>query len=577
MTEPELPVAVGHVLDGRYRIESVLGTGGLGVVYRASHVGLGRDVAVKVLHPSFNVEPEIQERFAREARALSTLAHPRIVAVTDFGSADGVAYLAMEMLEGRTLADELEGGALDPGLAVDVILQVLEGLAFAHGRGVIHRDLKPGNVFLAGAPDGPLDVKLLDFGLAKIGDPDDEAPPSPTLTRLGTILGTPSYMSPEQAATHAADARSDIYSAGIVLYEMLAGRPPFRGQNRIDTIRAHLVEDVPPPDTFRPGLSLRPELAAVIERSLAKTREARYSKASDMLDALRAVPRPVATMDKKVARKARPTEMSGEEPTVLAQSGTKRARDAMVADAAKSAAGAERAEGTAKAAQQVRDGKKTARGPRRARIAVTGIVSMIAIAAVAGSVVLYASESEPVAAAGPRGAGEGADDTGEGRSGEGRAERGAAERGPRAAPRDPMAGELPRALRAAARRVGRGRELSRDQIRALRSYQQDHADDPRPSLLLGHDHYTRQWLTASIQRYRIASSIDPSSRGNAWMRDDLVAMAETGSHHRPAAALLAEIYGAEALPAVEAALARDGLDAASRERLERVRARVASD
>lgn len=550
------PLSIGAVVDGRYRVEAVLGAGGLGVVYRAKHVGLGRPVALKVLHAELGVLEEVGLRFAREAKVLSTLVHPNIVAVSDFGASDGLSYLAMELLEGRTLADALEEGPLDPDAALGIAADMLEGLAFAHSRGVLHRDLKPGNVFLADEGSG-IRVKLLDFGLAKMGDPDAQGPPKPTLTRLGTILGTPSYMSPEQATSTPADARSDVYSMGIVLYEMLAGRPPFLEDNRHDTIRAHLVQDVPPPESFRPGLRVRDELRALLAASLAKNHADRPAQAGEMLQALRALPRPAATVvEAGTPLPARAQPVSGEEPTVLANE-----------------------------AKPGRSSRPT-RGSSGLGVAVAVIAAaLVLLAAVgAGGWLLYegrsaASDDGDQATSGP------SEDSPRPERADRpeRAERPtapAADAGTqdvqpsRPPASDPMARGVPRSLRRVLMKVRRSRSLSRAEIRAVRRYQQDHPDDPRPSLLLGHDHARRDWLSGAIERYSLAHRIDPGSRGNPWMRRDLIEMAASPSHGREAAALVVEVYGEEALADIAAAEARGDLDREALERLERLRRRL---
>src|SRR5690606_36548179 len=179
---------IGRVLDQRYRIETVLGAGGVGVVYRAEHTGLRRPVALKVLRHGFEENAHLRRRFEREARVLSQLSHPNVVALTDYGIADGMPYLVMELLEGRTLEDFLEEEGPPPArIALEIVRAVVRGLAFAHDRGVLHRDLKPGNVFLQALPDDPNHVKLLDFGLAKLlFDEDNQSGEDPTLTKTGT-------------------------------------------------------------------------------------------------------------------------------------------------------------------------------------------------------------------------------------------------------------------------------------------------------------------------------------------------------------------------------------------------------
>ncbi|MFW6052262.1 MAG: serine/threonine-protein kinase, partial [Myxococcota bacterium] len=284
---------LGRVLDGRYRIHAVLGTGGVGVVYRAEHTALARPVAIKVLHGYFGEREDLRLRFEREAKVLSALAHPHIVAITDYGVAEGMPYLAMELLEGCTLAELLrERGPLAPETALDIARGILRGLAFAHARGVLHRDLKPANVFLQRLPDDPYHVKLLDFGLAKMVEPDDEEVDELTLTRSGTVLGTPAYMSPEQASGATVDAPTDVYSAGCVLYELFGGQPPFRAETRPELIRKHMLSPVRSLAEIREGAQPSPELEAVLEKALAKDPRERFADAGEMLAAVDALPRP---------------------------------------------------------------------------------------------------------------------------------------------------------------------------------------------------------------------------------------------------------------------------------------------
>jgi serine/threonine-protein kinase len=239
-------LAAGHVLGGRYRIEGLLGGGGIGAVYRAVQLPLERPVAIKVLHDDMLSMKELRARFEREARVLSALTHPHVVSISDYGIDGDRPFLVMELLEGRTLEEVLREGEMTPELALQVTREILEGLAFAHQKGVAHRDLKPANVFLLRGRDGSEHVKLLDFGLARVVGPskaasDDEV----TLTKRGVVFGTPAYMSPEQASGTPADERSDVYSLGILLFEMLAGRRPFVGETRAEVLRGHLADPLP--------------------------------------------------------------------------------------------------------------------------------------------------------------------------------------------------------------------------------------------------------------------------------------------------------------------------------------------
>ncbi|HEX4353750.1 MAG TPA: serine/threonine-protein kinase, partial [Polyangiales bacterium] len=282
--------APGRSLDGRYRLDGEIGAGALGVVYRATHEKLAKPFAVKLLHAHCGENAVMRGRFEREAKMLASLDHPNIVAVTDFGIAEDAPYLVMELLEGETLADRLARGPLDQQHAAQLSEALLRALAFVHARGLVHRDVKPGNVFLQKLPDGSERLKVLDFGLAKltaaVNDNED-----PTLTRAGSIVGTPAYMSPEQASGEEADARSDVYAAGVIVIQMLAGRLPFLG-DAIDQLRSHLVAPVPTLAELSANRVGTPAFDAFVARAMAKRREERFANAAEMLTALEAMPQP---------------------------------------------------------------------------------------------------------------------------------------------------------------------------------------------------------------------------------------------------------------------------------------------
>src|SRR6516225_3848085 len=230
---------VGRVI-GSYRIDALIGAGGMGEVYKALDTKLDRPVALKLLSTDTARDPDRLRRFHAEARAASSLNHPHILVIHDFGDLDGRPFMVTEYVEGETLRQRLDRGVLSGADAIDVALQVGAALTAAHSRGLVHRDIKPENVMRR--PDGY--VKVLDFGLAKLTSRDDGDRGSDTLP--GVLLGTPRYMSPEQARGQEVDARSDIWSLGVLLYEMLAGRPPFAGATHADTIAAILgAEPVP--------------------------------------------------------------------------------------------------------------------------------------------------------------------------------------------------------------------------------------------------------------------------------------------------------------------------------------------
>jgi serine/threonine-protein kinase len=268
---------------GPYEIVAPLGAGGMGEVWRARDTRLGRDVAIKVLPVEFADDPERLRRFEREAKATAALSHPNILEVHDVGTFEGVPYLVEELLEGESLKERIERSALPASEAIGVAVQIARGLAAAHEKGIVHRDLKPANVFLTkhGA------VKILDFGLAKlvenvaVGEADTLTHAPTGATEFGQVLGTVAYMAPEQARGMAVDQRADVFSFGVVLYEMLAGQRPFRGATATDTVAAILKEQPPPLPA-----SVPPDLVAVIGKCLAKVPEKRYSSGSEVLAAL---------------------------------------------------------------------------------------------------------------------------------------------------------------------------------------------------------------------------------------------------------------------------------------------------
>src|SRR5256714_4069578 len=240
---------LGRVFEGKYRLDERLGGGGMGTVYRATHLLIDRPVALKVLSQRFVGDQTAQQRFRREARAAGRMQHPNAVTVTDFGATeDGYLYIVMELLEGRTLRDLLAHEApLDPARAVSIILQTASAVGAAHDAGLIHRDLKPANIFIVQRSNIPVMVKVLDFGVAKfrVEEQDDDYN---TLTQVGAIIGTPRYMSPEQCSGAASlTPASDVYSLGIILYEMLTGVVPFNADTPLAVALKQVTQQPQPP------------------------------------------------------------------------------------------------------------------------------------------------------------------------------------------------------------------------------------------------------------------------------------------------------------------------------------------
>jgi len=294
---PPSPAAlVGRSIAGRFVVESLIATGGAGSVYRARQLALDRTVALKVLRPDIARDRHFVERFKREARAASRLDHPNSVRVFDFGHVDAsLLYLAMELVEGRTLHQVIqEEWPLGDRRVVDIMSQVLSAIAVAHEMEVIHRDLKPDNIMIIPATSDDGDAmelaKVCDFGIATLGaaprDGDGSGPAGgPWTTMDGSLVGTPGYMSPEQARGEAADRRSDIYSAGVILYHLLAGRPPFDGENAY-FVAMKQISDTPPLPSVHAAVNA--ELEAVCLRAINKAPGDRYDSAREMRSALRA-------------------------------------------------------------------------------------------------------------------------------------------------------------------------------------------------------------------------------------------------------------------------------------------------
>jgi serine/threonine protein kinase len=270
------------VLEGRFRVVRPIGSGGMGEVYLGEQVSLERKVAIKVLHHDLRRQPEMLERFKREARLLSAVEHPAVVRIIDFGESEHSACLVMELVEGESLYELLRGGPLEPARALTVLHQLAEGLAAIHDKGIIHRDLKPENVFLTRGPRGE-QARLLDFGIARLVEPDADS----NVSQVGVVLGTPEYLSPEQAFGARVDVRSDLYSFGVLAYRVLSGRLPFDGPTPRHFIAQHANAAPLPLARAAPALAVNAALVSMVMRLLEKDPANRFQHAHALADALR--------------------------------------------------------------------------------------------------------------------------------------------------------------------------------------------------------------------------------------------------------------------------------------------------
>ncbi|MBA3538187.1 MAG: serine/threonine protein kinase, partial [Deltaproteobacteria bacterium] len=276
----------GVILDGRYRIIQAIAEGAMGVVYRAERVKLGRIVAIKLMHDSLPSELSSRQRFEIEAMAMAKLEHPHCAAVLDVGLHDGKPFVVMDFVSGDNLKDLLEIRSIPIVRVVEIMRQVLSGLAHAHELGIIHRDIKPANIVLSQKAGLGDHVKILDFGLARLTDTT-----TPALT-VGLVVGTPSYMAPEQCIGQTVDARTDLYACGIMLFELLTNKKPFVSENDdpVEVVRMH-IQQPPPTLAAVSGQEFGPELESIVARALAKKPADRYASATEFaadLDVIRA-------------------------------------------------------------------------------------------------------------------------------------------------------------------------------------------------------------------------------------------------------------------------------------------------
>lgn len=625
---PSIPAAahslIGRELDGRYRVDAQLGVGGMGAVYRATHLKLGRQVAIKVLLEQYGSQASFLVRFEREAKALAALGHPHIVSITDYGVCDELPYLVMELLEGETLAARLKRAPFPPAQVLELATQILRALSFVHERGLVHRDLKPGNVFLQRLPGGGEQLKLLDFGLAKYahGDPSWA---EQSLTNAGEIVGTPSYISPEQIACEPTDARTDVYSMGVMLFEMLCGRLPFEGRPA-DQLKMHLAAPVPPLAHMLPSHKVSAELEALLQRAMAKQREHRFQDAAEMLNALEHLPQPWLFHDESeptsgispagAMMSPIPVEIDGRPSGKRSQAGSGSRRRARVIAAATlllcgasvaalllarrdllpGGEGALHKSNRASSAQPQSGTPSSAATPEPTpavtaahRPAAADSLTAnerdapLVLDAIAGQALGGGPDSAPApdedapqatAEAGERNT----DDEAAAPQSE------TAKSAPAPAParvepkrvpaRNPWARGTPRELRSIRGGVNSGAVGTDRTILAIRAYMRANNDDPRGRLLLAKLYLNRNWRTDAFNQYAMVYRADPSARGATPMMADLIDLAARGPVTSEAARLIREAYGSEAIGAIDRAIVARKKEPESVNRLRALRGRL---
>ena len=537
---------IGRTLGGRYEVLARLGAGGCGVVYQGRRVQPDRLVAIKVLPQSAVASPEGRRRFEREARALSALAHPNVVPVTDFGIDGGVPYLVTELLEGRTLADLINEGPVSPARALDIVGQTLRGLAEAHRQGIAHRDLKPASILLQALPDHADHVRLLDLGMAKLLEG----------------ASSPSYMAPEQVKAERVDARADIYAAGVILFELLAGRLPYLADTPEGVMEAHVSEPVPSLAKVRPDLSIARRVQPVIDRALAKKPAGRYPQALWMLSALEALDggSPAAATGAEPARTLKnlppvlSTRLAPEPPTVKQLPRITSARRApepharpwrtAIALAALAAAITTAVTFLRRHRDPLVENARPVAAHAPAQNSQTTPTPPVSPPPPPPPVTATTTQTrtKPASAVAP---------------------------GQRA--RDPWQEAVPEALEPIRDQLDRGARLNEGALGPAYAFARQNPGDPRPWLLIARAHAQLGWMSDSVERYQRAYRADPTCRGDPQMLEDLLKAVTHRVAGRAAARAIRDIYGAEALPALQKAIADGAGDRDGNDRLDHLR------
>jgi serine/threonine protein kinase len=559
---------IGRTLDKRYEVMARLGVGGTGVVYKARQAKLGRFVAIKVLHQDAAAIPEWRQRFALEAKALSALAHPNVVPVTDSGIDRGTPYLVMELLQGKTLQDLIKEGPVPLWRTLDIARQTLRGMAFAHGKGIVHRDLKPANVFLQELPDQADHVRLLDFGMVKFLEGSSSRTLAENLTRAGVVFGTPAYMSPEQVKGKPSDARTDVYAFGVVLFELLAGRRPFIADSYEGYLGAHLTQPVPSLAKMRAGLPAARSFQAVVDKAMTKDPGARFKDAAEMLAALEAVVAKLPATALRSGRKSPWRLRLKRRAIVVATFAAGAAAVAVylgrdgetpVAPPSRPAAPPKKA-ALPPPPRPVSPPPPPKPAPPPAELPPPTTAALPPAPPPPKPELPPAPPPEvkaPAEAEAPREQPEEPKLAGDGQ--------------PRSRARNPWLQPVPRELKSIRDRVSRGAHMSQKGLKPVYAFAHQNPGDPRPWLLLGHAYAQVDWYSDSVERYVRAHREDSTCRGDPQMLADLLKGAAHPTAGRAAARAIRDIYGAEAIPALEKAMERRAGEREPAARLARLR------
>lgn len=615
MTSPDQESLLDQVIDERYHILGKVGAGGVGVVYRAEHIKLRREVAVKVLQREYASKVPLQRRFEREARAMAALAHPGIVNVTDYGLWKELPYVVMELLEGRSLRERMSAERLKPPELIQVVTQILNALSYAHSQGLVHRDLKPANIFLKELHDGSNAPCILDFGLAKFVTGDDNADGGPKLTVTGVAFGTPTYMAPEQTCGGATDHRTDLYSIGVMLFELITGHLPFTGDTG-ELMRQHLLQPPPRLSKFFSGVTVPPVLEEFFDKALAKEPSARFEDAKQMGEALMTLAAPLEKLlkEEKDSPSSAPTvaEGAGDQATAatimadgVVDQGTAQTilagNHSLQSNATpKATMGDEATAPTLAAVNSTSPRAKDELGrattepaptsdaspdPVKAKpeagikgpllliiVAFSGLMGLVGVGVLL-SLFYTPAESELMEGV-PEFAPESAQTPLLSRP---VPNTNPAEKRPiTPSPQLPDANVLwdaqtPALLSNAKARLDSGAQVSESTVRQLRAFAMKNGDDPRPLILLARYRLKRRHRPDALDRYSRAFDVSPLTKNDPAVLPDLITLATHRQLGWKAAQLVTEHYGASALPTLDRALSNPDLDAGDRQRLQRLR------